>query len=322
MFYSRIPAGVAAAMCLFSAGCLTGESEDGAEELLGTTSQAAVSTNRLSLNRLSLNSLAMKTLSTTKLSADGATLSQTNLVSTSDGRELLVYIVECALPQNATLKGKHNNTTYTFKGRLGVAPEWVNTPLTKSAQRWMTACLLAHTNAYNVSVPISLRGSLPALTATQAEKNDFSIEEASFYGNIFTPEDDELSIYACAGEGIQTVCATDDYDEDEKYLPRRGCDPDEECKFHVPGPCYDLSAAAVDSCGTVMEDGYSSCHSTAKPRPGQWSAAQADYTEVVTVYLRPQDFEDFYEDCDLSLGINIGLGGIGIGLGLGLGLGL
>jgi hypothetical protein len=320
MLNSRIPAGVAAVMCLFSAGCLAGESEDGVEEPLGTSSQAVISNNRLSLNRLSLNSLAMKTLSTTKLSPDGATLAETNLMSTSEGRELLVYIVECALPSGATLSGKYGYTTYTFKGRLGVAPEWVTTPLTTSGQRWMTACLLAHTNAYNIATPISLRGALPALTATQEEKEDFSIEEASFYGNIFTPEDDALSIYACAGEGIQTVCSTEDYDEDEKHLPRRSCDPDEECKLNVPGACYDITPAAVDACATVMADGYTSCHSIAKPRPGQWSAPEADYTEVITVFLRPDDFEEFYEDCDLSLGISLGLGGIGIGLGLGIGL--
>jgi hypothetical protein len=80
-------------------------------------------------------------------------------------------------------------------GKWGVCDE--------SCQRWVSACVLARTNAYGVHVQISMRvpGSAPqgaslgrqrqfaaieaAVAPTQSELNDYNTREGAYYGNIF-----------------------------------------------------------------------------------------------------------------------------------------
>jgi hypothetical protein len=116
--------------------------------------------NRLSMNRLSLNSL-----SSVALTPDGESLASTDLLSDEGGRELLRYLVRCALPEGTELTGSTGQASYTFHGLVGLAPAWLDQPLKTSEQRWVSGCLLAHVNGYGVEVPISLRGQHPALYA-------------------------------------------------------------------------------------------------------------------------------------------------------------
>jgi hypothetical protein len=75
---------------------------------------------------------------------------------------------------------------------------WGSGKCDESCQRWVSACVLARTNAYGVHVPISIRAPSTApqavkdaLEVTPAERLDFSLLEGAFYGNIFqtTPAD-------------------------------------------------------------------------------------------------------------------------------------
>ena len=94
------------------------------------------------------------------------------------------------------------------------------------------------------------------------------VEEMSFYGDLFNPN--QASMYACAGKGPQGACYTDM----GAYKAQRSCDEDEDedepCMVQVPGPCH------------------------------------PSYLEVVTVYMKPSDFEDYYDCDDIDL-LGIGL---------------
>lgn len=86
-------------------------------------------------------------------------------------RELMRYVTYCALPVGASVEVPGE----TWHGKLGMCEEWGD-PVTGAAsadcQERVSACLLALENAYNVEVPISIRGNvgftpLPLQTAVQ-----------------------------------------------------------------------------------------------------------------------------------------------------------
>jgi hypothetical protein len=298
---------------LAQAGCLVVAGDEGmdaeeASEETGVSEAALSSSNRLSMNRLKAGSLEVVKLSTAPLSADGLTLAPTILLKSKAGRDVLTYLIRCALPAGQKVGGVSGGKVYSFSGLVGVAPTWLNQSLSLSGRRWMTACLLAHVNAYDEEVPISLRGNHPALSTTASESAQFTAEEMSFYGDLFTQGSGGM--FACAGKGLQVKWPEDP----DEYQAKRSCDYDDDCTIWVPGPCYDVTPSAMDSCEGGSVDWYSGCHPTAKPRGANWKAGDTSYTEVITVYMKPSHFAKFYGPgglFDISIGI-----GIGIGLGL------
>jgi hypothetical protein len=269
------------------------------EENVESAELAVTSTNRMSLNRMSLNRMSLNGLSSTALSSNGLTLSQNELVATPEGRELLTYVVRCALPAGSTLKGTYGSASYTFPGLIGLAPEWVTTPLSQKGQRWMTACLLAHANGFGIEVPISLRGDHPALSTTPGERGAYSRQEVSFFGNVFQPTDkvDELGdvgprLYACGGYDLQEECGG----SADSFRPTRACGTAEECSLAFAGACKDLTAGGADVCANESAAGYAKCHTAAKDAAGKWPKGAA-YNEVITAYLTNSDFSSLYSDC-------------------------
>ena len=90
-------------------------------------------------------------------------------------RKLMQYMYSCALPagKSATLSFETGYFTCAdgdaqpleFTGSIGLAPQWQATgpgfeggSCDEDCQRWVSACLLARTNAYGKHVHISLRG--------------------------------------------------------------------------------------------------------------------------------------------------------------------
>ena len=165
----------------------------------------------------------------------------------------------------------------------------------------MTACLLAHVNAYGVEVPISLRGAHPALSTSVVERATHSSEELSFYGDLF--EQGAPAMFACAGKGLQLKWPEDP----GEYQAKRTCSEEAPCSVSMAGPCYDITPSATDACEGGSLDWYSGCHQTATPRGDDWIAGETSYAEVITVYLKPNDFEAFYGPGGL-FGISIGIG--------------
>jgi len=280
-------------------GCASGTIDDTFEqggEQVGETAQEVVTSNRLTMNRLTMNRLTMNSLSATKLSPNGQQLSATTLADTEDGREVLRYLVRCALPDGASLTATVSGTTYVFPGLLGLASNWMQGPLTGTGRRWITACLLAHVNGYGVQVPISVRGNHPSLTADNSERTSYGVQEVSFFGDIFASDDGDGSaavpMYACGGQSQQVACGS----SGSNFWPARSCANAADCEIQFLGACKDMSGANAHVCGSVLQDGYSKCHTAAKSSFGFWPYGQT-YNEVITVYMAPADFNAFYTSC-------------------------
>jgi hypothetical protein len=182
--------GIALGVALLASACVleTGEPTSIDEGEL-------VAANKLAANKLAANKLAANKLAANKLAA--SSLQTKALMDTADGREVMSFIVSCALPagQNLTLTTTAG-TPYTYPGSLNLAPAWATRVPTIAERHWVTACLLARTNLYGVSVSISMRHdtSIP-LAATMAEKTTYTRPEGSFYGDLFAPTP---LMYACS----------------------------------------------------------------------------------------------------------------------------
>jgi hypothetical protein len=164
---------------------------------LEESDQAVASANRLASNRLASNRLASNRLASNKLSLS-ALPGNTPLIDSDDGREVLGFVIGCALPAGqVTNVVASSGTTYSFPGMIGLAPAWADRVPTQSERRWVTACVLARTNLYGAPVQISLRGGHPALATTAAELQHYATIDGGFYGDLFDPN--EQTWFACDG---------------------------------------------------------------------------------------------------------------------------
>lgn len=122
------------------------------------------------------------------------------LLASDLGRNLLRYVVECALPADASLATTVQGEPLQFSGSMGLAPAWRDHPLTPDEQRWVSACVLARVNYFGEKVPLNLQGDhpLPALRTVDDASRAYGIDEGAFYGNVFLPQP---VAYACSGRG-------------------------------------------------------------------------------------------------------------------------
>ena len=238
--------------------------------------------NGLALNGMALNGLALNGMALNGLTFNGIAVnalhSRTSqaapdhvgtLVKSASGRELLKYAVDCALNEGDRLLVQRDGLTHTFSGSMGLASEWLDGPLSSPGQRWVTACLLARVNLFGATVPISMRGTHPALRTSPDEEAAYRTEEGAFYGNLFTHEPMSSS---CVGNHNQSSAVSPD-------LTKRVCatgvnDGKTACGFIAAGQCQQVCSTQADGPGR----GYSNCRSGAG-RSGKTA-------EVITVFLR------------------------------------
>jgi hypothetical protein len=153
--------------------------------------------NGLSANGLSANGLSANGLSANGLSANG--LSQTSFaawfeVAPVQNAMLMKYLIRCAVPEGQvrTYTSTQTQQTYTWQGRLGLAPGWAaGQPATLAEQQLVSACLAAHVNKFGVSVTISVLGKDATgafIPFTLEELHQYSRKEACFFGNLFNSE--------------------------------------------------------------------------------------------------------------------------------------
>jgi hypothetical protein len=204
---------------------------------IGASRQSVSATNALAYNRLVYNRLVYNQLAGNRLVYNQ--LSENRLVynslddleATAEGRELLFYIARCALDAGDILVTQYAGTTYEFPGLLGLATEWVNGPLSSAKARRVSACLIAHVNAYGISVLISLRGA-GVITAAPSEIIEFPLYEATFFGDVFGGT---LRTYACLGGNAEIATAL------STSRPLRVCaDPSLDCEVVALGYCRDI----------------------------------------------------------------------------------
>ncbi len=217
--------------------------------------------NRLALNRLALNRLALNRLALNQLGGMRWRLSDSNELLTSvGGREVLKYVVQCAMEPGDVPVGTANGETYEFAGLLGVAPRWKYRSLNDSEQRLLSACLLVHVNAFGVPVSISVRAR-NVLSATDEERRSYPVYEGTFFGQLM--QGDMTRAYSCQGSDVEVASA---HSEDRAL---RVCtDGNESCGIVSVGRCRDV-------CATRTEDaGWTDC----------WAEGQL-YRQAISVYL-------------------------------------
>lgn len=189
-----------------------------------------------------------------------------HLVQTEAGREFVRYLADCALCAGVAAYADIAGQRYEFPGATGLAPHWLHRPLSEAEQRWVTACILARTNAFGIEVQISLRADhspYPALATTDEERREFTLHEGDFFGNLFadlpvaavawghaTPEQRHDPVFQLR------VCTAEDPDAaplNGKKLSR--------CRFIITGDASDPEAHTLN--GQV-------------------------YEQYISVYLKPQ----------------------------------
>ncbi|HEY5800407.1 MAG TPA: hypothetical protein VIT92_09305 [Burkholderiaceae bacterium] len=172
------------------------------------------------------------------------TLQDETLARTAEGRNLLKYLVSCAMPAGATIVTGEGTQRHTFAGSMGLAPEWAKRALSPAEQRLVSACILARTNRFGVPVMLSMRSQAPggpsSLQADEQERAEFPFYEAAFFGNLFEAQP---TAYVCTGtrdasreihlRRLLRVCSlVDARDEPAPGLSR--------CRFRIVGTCGEL----------------------------------------------------------------------------------
>jgi hypothetical protein len=153
-------------------------------------------------NGLGTNGLGTNGLGTNGLGTNGLSLSALNSAPFVDwfnedpalANMVMNYVVECAVPSWSRLTWTNpvTNTTYKWKGNLGLTPGWAGgAPATELEQQIITACLAAHTNKYGVKVNISIQGlkaNNSPIPVGWGELGAYAQREACFFGNLFRDE--------------------------------------------------------------------------------------------------------------------------------------
>jgi hypothetical protein len=292
-------------------------------------SQNAEVQNKLAANKLAANKLAANSLSSTRLVALDDT---SDILQGSFGREVYRYMVSCALDEGTTIEkadvvnychvesgeeicgdtpepfpaGEEDWCTVSssdptrascvYPGGVGLAPEWTTHKLKPQAQGWVSACLFARSNLFDIGVGISMRGRHPALEVGVSEQQDYTLQEGAFYGNVFTGidkktgEPNEIEWFACQGLDEYRV-ATGEL-PDAGGLALRDCTEQDgttgktKCGFTFTGNCADFDGAGDPyACRTSDAAGnFSECSD--EPRAGHFGGTDK-YRQVITVYLTP-----------------------------------
>jgi hypothetical protein len=134
------------------------------------------------------------------LSSEQGLSSTTGFLTSEAGQELVRYLVECTLPLGHGISKSDpvHGGTITFEGFVGLAPGWETGACNQDCQQWVSACLLARTNALGQSRSIELVASHPAIGSKRTRPWTYLFEEAGFYGNLFL---DPPNSHACLGSG-------------------------------------------------------------------------------------------------------------------------
>jgi hypothetical protein len=256
----------------------------------GDSAEGKLSTNGLALDLdalAQLGPLPLGSWESTRAVASSPSLAA--LLAGPSGLEQVAYLALCALDRGTELVVDAAGDEVSFPGLYGLAPEWVSQECGLSCQRWVSACLVAHANAFGYRVPISLRGKHPGLVWDEAIEADYPLQEGAFYGNLFDAE--EPVAYACAGRAL--IDFDDDFGGDwtfadgaDRYLTQRICSTGQPCGLENTGLCHLPSEVAnelASACATDAGEAsyYGGCRKTAAgPVHG---ASTVD--EVITTYL-------------------------------------
>jgi hypothetical protein len=285
-----------------------------AEGGFDTQSNPRIVLNTIAFDDIVANQSAMTTLASAKFSLNNPAAA--SMLTSDSSRQVLDYLVGCALPSNQHFSVNANGTTYTFHGDAGLAKSWTSVKLTDKQKRWVSACMLARVNNQHQILKISLRGPHHALHVTNAEVGRFTLEEGVYYGDIFTGTNPLIG-WSCQGQAQ----AAGEPDGGDTALALRDCaEPsgtssggdvfgtpgENQCGWGYAGNCfvYEFNLPFVceskvttgggiadpDEDGTVADNPphgqnapnsyYKRCHAG-----GDIPLLEAKWDEVITVYV-------------------------------------
>ena len=98
------------------------------------------------------------------------------------------YVAACALRPDQSLSNPKDPKDGPFPGRLGLAPEWMESTCDEACRQKVSACLLALTNRTGKHVQISLLSASPRMSAAlRPSESDraFPFQEGAFFGDVF-----------------------------------------------------------------------------------------------------------------------------------------
>lgn len=249
---------------LVLSACAINEDDDE----LGETTAEVNTANRLSSNKLSAQRIAAAQVATGALPH-----AVRPLLGSEAGREVLTYLVGCALAADDAITVRTAGRKLTFRGAIGLAPAWKIRAPTPSERRWVSACIYARTNLYGVPIAVSLRGAHPALASTAREQLGHVLVEGAFYGDLFDPV--APTAYACSALVKETRLPVSTLPARACAEPLPGGDPTTTaCGFTYAGPCAVLDLDLVPACVQALPP-YGDCRAGAGPR----------IHEVITVAL-------------------------------------
>ncbi len=176
-------------------------------------------------------------------------LAPTGLEATEEGRNFLAYLLSCALEEGAEASLDVAGVTYRFPGGEGLAPAWADRAMTVTEQYYVSACLLARTNADGVKVPIYLiKGTAPEPDDLRQASGGqpYTLFEGMFFGNLFS---DPPIAYACSGTAAQAAPLDGVFSRRRCVFPTSTKTPDgydlSACGFIITGRCSDPGALTV-----------------------------------------------------------------------------
>jgi len=107
------------------------------------------------------------------------------------------YVAACALRPDQSLSNPKDPLDGPFPGRLGLAPEWLESTCDEACRQKVSACLLALTNRTGKHVQVSLLSASPRMSAglrPGATDGAFPFQEGAFFGDVFRGQG-----YVCHG---------------------------------------------------------------------------------------------------------------------------
>jgi hypothetical protein len=233
-------------------------------------------------NGLSVDCLEKEEGSTCTGDPDGLLNAQTGLMR-AEHAEVAKYLVRCALPRNDAIKIKnHTGSLVTLEGAVGLAPQWKTGECNTDCQELVSACLAALTNGSGENVLIEMRSPNAAI----GPSGTFPLQEAAFYGNMFT---DPPTVAFCVGKDFEGIAGV------EFIAPaQRACSGFSSisgCPYQLSGNCMhpQYVAAGAPACG--YDFFWQAATECSSPRPDSWlnyNNNDRKWKNVITTYRRTQ----------------------------------
>jgi len=163
--------------------------------------------------------------------------------------------VKCALAAGDTLvKQDDHGNNFTFKGSLGLAPEYKAGGCTKDCTEMLSSCLMAHINTSGVHIPLWM--TAPMASIGWGQSPSYITQEGTFFGQIFvTNASNNIDGYYCNGASVSADVVPGRLGANQGTVPYANAYPTSGGLCNVSGHC---KMHALTS-GETLSDGAESC---------------------------------------------------------------